>query len=171
MKILLFTTPPRRVVADLVAHFSMDSSLANADFGGDFPTRVLCAPEAEFPASLHYMFFPRGAKQQFHWHPGGRHLLVLGDCDLHIRSNTCDANTDPNHSCALDVVPAHTLAVIRFPARTWHEFSAPGKDGAGVVAFSFHDTDDLISTSPNLMEELTTFWKEEKALEGSADAA
>jgi hypothetical protein len=170
MKILLFTSPPERAVAALVAHFSMDTSLANADFGGDFPTRVLCAPEEEFPASLHYMFFPRGAKQQFHWHPGGRHLLVLGDSDLHIRSNTCDADTDPNQGCVLDIIPAYTLAIIRFPARTWHEFSAPSEHGTGVVAFSFHDTDDLISTSPTLMEELTTFWKDNRALEGSTDA-
>jgi len=147
------------VVAGIVNRFAENNAmLADACFGPDQPTKMIFAPETGFPASLHYMFFPRGSCQQFHWHPGGRHLLVLGDTDLRIRFNNCDERTNPNDGASTRNILRHTLAAVRFEAKVWHEFSAPSESGTGVIAFSFHDTDDLISTSPTLMEELTVFW-------------
>ena len=161
MNVLRFTTLPEPAATALVAHFADHSdTLADTTFGGTIPTRVLFAPERWFPASLHYMFFPQGTCQRFHWHPGGRHLLILGDTQLMIRFSSCGESEDPHLSPQTELIEPATLAFVRFPAGAWHEFSAPSDQGSGIVAFSFHDADDLISSAANLMDELTTFWPE-----------
>jgi len=159
VNILRFTSLPKPAATALVAHFVDHSDiLADATFGESIPTRVLFAPERHFAASLHYMFFPQGTCQRFHWHPGGRHLLILGDTQLMIRFSSCGESEDPHLSAQTELIEANTMAFVRFPAGTWHEFSAPSDQGSGIIAFSFHDADDLISSASNLMDELTTFW-------------
>lgn len=161
VNVLRFTTLPKPAATALVAHFADNSHiLTDATFGETIPTRVLFAPEPCFAASLHYMFFPQGTRQRFHWHPGGRHLLILGDTELLIRYSSCSKSEDPHLSAQTELIEATTMAFVRFPAETWHEFSAPSDQGSGIIAFSFHDADDLISSGPNLMDELTTFWPE-----------
>lgn len=159
MRIAALTSLPADAAEALVRHFSDHTdAIADARFGEDVPTKMIFAPERSFPASLHYMFFPRGTCQDFHWHPGGRHLVVLGDTPLTVRTNDCDTDTDPYENATSHEVPAFTVAAIRFGAETWHEFSSCGESGLGIVAFTFHDSDDLISASVTLMEDLTTFW-------------
>jgi hypothetical protein len=159
------------VVRGVVRHFAeSNGTLADAFFGGDIPTKMIFAPEISFPASLHYMFFPRGTVQEFHWHPGGRHLVVLGDTELTIRFNGCDEATNPYTNPTTRRVRPNTWTAIRFPSHTWHEFSSTSAAGTGIVAFSFHDTDDLISSSPRLMQELSTFWHSDSFQPGTAGA-
>jgi hypothetical protein len=161
---LMFTKIPAVVAGPWVAHFAgRAGKLATACFDGTIPTRMLFAPDPLLAASLHWMFFPRGEHQRFHWHPGGRHLLVLGDTPLTIHHSTCAPGEDPEEHATITRVPAHTFAAIRFHAGVWHRFSSTGTSGSGVIAFSFHDTDDVVSTSASLMEELTTYRTEPTA--------
>lgn len=161
MQIVKFARLDSSTASAFVQQMKSDSEhLVDAEFNG-LPTRVLFAPEPRFPASLHYLFLPSGKTQQFHRHPGGRHLLVLGDTLLRVRHSNCDENDDPRASCVESVIEANTLAVIRFPKNHWHEFSTPQTTGVGVIAFTFHDMDDLISDRADLMKELTIFWKDE----------
>lgn len=154
----IITLHPAAVTSILAEVQDQTSTLTDTFFGEATPTRMLFAPESGFPASLHYMFFARGSRQQFHWHPGGRHLVILGDTALTIRTNPCDTRVNPYDSPVVHAIAPYTLAAIRLAGHTWHEFSACDEDGTGIVAFSFHDCDDLVSTSPTLMDELTTFW-------------
>jgi len=159
MKMETLLTVEPSVINELVASFAQhNDELADARFNENVPVRMIFAPESGFPASLHYMFFTRGVRQDFHWHPGGRHLLVFGDTELTVRYNTCSTDTNPYLEPITLTVSTGTMASIRFPARTWHEFSAQSDEGTAVIAFSFHDTDDIVSSSPTLMEELTTYW-------------
>ncbi len=158
MKIVKLATLSLDLVTRFVSELSERTNTPHAAKFDSLPTRMIFPPERGFPSSLHYMWFPRGSCQRFHWHPGGRHLIVCGDTELQIRHNSLPETGDPNVDPTTDVIEPGVVAVIRFPSLFWHEFSTPSASGIGVVAFSFHDKDDLISTSLGLMEELTTFF-------------
>ncbi len=125
----------------------------------DLPTSVIYSPESAFPASMHCMYFPPGREQRFHWHPGGRHLIIMGDIAIDIDHSSKGLDDDPSEEYSTLTLDRLALHVVRFSAHTWHRFRTAGGSGAGVVAFSFHDRDDLVSGGDNLMEELTEFFR------------
>lgn len=132
-----------------------------AAFDG-FPTAMLFPPMRPFLGSLHYMFFPPRAEQQFHHHPGVRYLVLLGDVAMHVHYSRSDVAEDPHLEEEVVTLHPHTLTAVRFPSRFWHSFRTASDTGRGVMAFSFHEDDDMppgTVAQAALMEEETTFWE------------
>jgi len=126
----------------------------------DLPTLMLLQPKENLQSSFHYMHFPPNKKQIFHYHPSARYLLVLGDVDMHIHYNKCDLDSNPYNDFTTLTLPAFTLGIVRYEANVWHYFeSSKGENKRGIVAFTFHDQDDIEEIHDNLMEELTFFYK------------
>ena len=127
----------------------------------NLPTAMLFRPNSDHEGSFHYMFFPTPAGQRFHYHPGARYLILIGDVETHVDYSYAPTNEDPKLSSQRIVIPSHTFQVIRFKPCLWHRFETNDNDGLGVVAFSFHGKDDVAdgSISDNLMEEVTFFWE------------
>lgn len=125
------------------------------------PVKVLFAPEQDFPASLHYMFFPAGGFQRFHHHPDGRHLVLLGDTPLRIRHSLAPPDEEPFASVVTTEIPAGQLTIVRSKPLAWHEFSAPKREvGTGIIAFSFHDKDSNTNHILNMLMRDTVFFDE-----------
>ena len=125
-----------------------------SSFAGQ-PTNVLFRPEASFPASMHFMYFPPGFTQPLHTHEGGRHLIILGGCDMTIATSVRDYR-----------IPRFCLGMVRFPSGFVHAFSADTNGGLGCAAFSFHENDGddkELAERDDLMEILTTFVGGERA--------
>ena len=137
-----------------------DPTLPLTTFSG-FPTAMLFRPTVTQPGSLHYMFFPAKARQDFHYHPGGRYILLVGDVDVHVHHSTAAVNVDPRAEEQKLVVPAGTFAAIRMPAEMWHCFETKSDTGAGVFAITFHDDDEVDpnAVDDDLMEEATFYWR------------
>jgi len=127
-----------------------------------FPAAMLFRPDTTHVGSLHYMFFPPQACQRFHYHPGGRYVVLLGDVDMHIHYSTVDCESNPLDAAETLVVPALTFAAVRFPAFFWHCFETKSESGSGVLALAFHDDDQVDDDAPpvddDLMEEQTVYW-------------
>lgn len=136
-----------------------DPGLPMTSFNG-FPTAMLLRPTAEQPGSLHYMFFPARASQEFHRHPGGRYILLVGDVPMHVHYSEAPPKENPADSCETLVIPARTFAGIRMPPEMWHRFETSSETGAGVFAITFHDDDEVDPTAvqDDLMEEATFYW-------------
>ena len=129
----------------------------------NLPTAMLFRPNEEHEGSLHYMFFPPSASQQFHYHPSARYLLLLGDVDVHIHYSYASKDENPNLSAENILIPRYMFTAIRFNACLWHRFETKSESGSGVIAFSFHGNDyvgDTSAVADNLMEEVTFFWGE-----------
>src|SRR2546423_896676 len=94
-----------------------------------FPTAMIFPPPRPFLGSLHYMFFPPRAKQQFHHHPGVRYLVLLGDVPMHVHHSAADTTEDPHLMEAVLTLPPHTLNAVRFPACFWHSFRTASDTG------------------------------------------
>ena len=126
---------------------------------GNLPAAMLFAPNEQIRGSLHYMFFPPGKSQQFHYHPGDRYLVLVGDIDIRIKYSLAGPNDDPLLEAQEIVAPKNHICAMRFAANTWHMFSTLQEAGNGVVAFSFHGDDEISGDNlpGNLMEELTVF--------------
>jgi hypothetical protein len=137
-----------------------DPGLRLTTFNG-FPTAMLFRPTAEQPGSLHYMFFPAKARQEFHRHPGGRQILLVGDVDMHVHHSDAPLDANPLDDARMDVIPAGTFAAIRMPAEMWHCFETDDDSGSGVFAITFHDDDDVDpqAVDDDLMEEATVYWQ------------
>lgn len=166
MELHKLATFPKDVVDQMLqaARASQEAGDAPLDTFNGLPTLVVFRPTIEYPGSLHYMFFPPSAQQEFHYHPGERYLLLLGDVDLTIQHSNADIDTreNPGDTGSTVVLPACTAAAIRLKKETWHRFSTNGS-GIGVIAFTFHPDDGPESRSRalrGLMEELTVFWRE-----------
>lgn len=140
-----------------------------SSFSGQ-PTKVLFFPEIMFPASMHYMHFPPGSTQPFHHHPGGRHLIIIGDVDIAIRYCSTPEVLNPGQDAKLKNLPRLHIGLVRFPGRMLHSFSAEMNGSVGAVAISFHDNDGLRSGNPHLMEQLTIFWQRPEKIESGANA-
>ena len=140
------------------AHSSPSMPLTT--FNG-FPTAMLLRPTAEQPGSMHYMFFPARARQEFHYHPGGRYILLIGDVDMHVHHSGVGVAEDPTEAPETLVVNAGTFAAIRMKAETWHCFETKSDSGRGVFAITFHDDDEMdpSAVGDDLMEEATFYWR------------
>lgn len=164
MELRTLATFPKGIVDQMLhaANSSQEAGDTPLDTFNGLPTLVVFRPTADYPGSLHYMFFPPNAQQQFHYHPGERYLLLLGDVDLTIQHSTATITENPNDASTTTVLPACTAAAIRLKKETWHRFSTNGT-GIGVIAFTFHPDDGPESRDRalrGLMEELTVFWQE-----------
>jgi hypothetical protein len=127
-----------------------------------FPTAMLLRPDRTYPGSLHYMFFPARACQEFHYHPGERYLVLIGDVDMHVHNSGVGQREDPTETPETLVVPANTLVAVRFPAYFWHSFETKSDFGLGVLALTFHNDDEIDALSPvadDLMEDRTIYWQ------------
>lgn len=159
----LFSLPADAVAAVLasVEDTNADGSLPLVTFDG-FPTAMLFRPNEQFTGSLHYMFFPAEATQAFHYHPTSRYLLVLGDVDLTVLHSPSGPDANPNAHAIRAVIPAYSLTILRFPGQYWHSFRTAQPSGRGVMAFTFHENDEVADVSnvrDTLMEQETTFWQ------------
>lgn len=164
MELRKLATFPKHVVDQILdaAKTSQETGNTPLDTFNGLPTLVVFRPTGEYPGSLHYMFFPPNAEQQFHYHPGERYLLLLGDVDLTVQHSTAGIHENPYHASSTTVLPACTAAAIRLTKEMWHRFSTAGT-GIGVIAFTFHPDDGAESRDralQGLMEELTVFWRE-----------
>jgi len=140
-----------------------NSAWGMSTFNG-LPTAMLFRPNSEMEGSFHYMFFPSSAQQRFHYHPGSRYLVLLGDVDIHVHYSNVGKEECPYNDMNCIILPKHTLCVVRFKPYLWHRFETKDERGTGVMAFSFHGDDQLEDTeniTDDLMEELTTFWEKE----------
>lgn len=122
---------------------------------------MLFRPTVVQPGSLHYMFFPPKARQDFHYHPGGRYILLVGDVDMHVHHSPAAVDVDPQIAEEKLVVPAGTFAAIRMPPEMWHCFETDSDIGSGVFAITFHDDDEVDpgAVDDDLMEEATFYWR------------
>ena len=126
-----------------------------------FPTAMLFRPGEVHSGSMHYMFFPARGRQKFHYHPGARCVVLLGDVDMRIRFSTADRDANPESTAQTRTVPALTLTAVRFAPFLWHCFETADDAGVGVLGLTFHD-DDGVTDPPDitdeLMEDLTVYW-------------
>lgn len=126
-----------------------------------FPTAMVFRPDEMHSGSMHYMFFPAKGRQEFHYHPGSRCLVLLGDVDMRIHFSTAACDSNPQATAQTAVVPALTLTAIRFPPFLWHCFETTGDIGTGVLGLTFHDDDcirDTLAITDELMEDRTVYW-------------
>lgn len=162
MELITIATLPPPMTTDLLRALrnAQDTNSQLTTFN-NLPTAMLFAPTAQYGASLHYMFFPAIARQRFHYHPRPRYLLLLGDTSVHVHYSAVPVTANPHQSARTLTIPPFVLSALRFEGNFWHAFETTGDAAIGVVAFSFHDNDqvtDLSTVSDHLMEELTTFW-------------
>jgi hypothetical protein len=115
-----------------------------------FPTAMVFRPTRVHPGSLHYMFFPSRAAQTFHYHPGGRYLLLVGDVPMEVHHSEAGPEENPYDSEETVVLPPFVISGIRFPAQYWHSFQTLHDDD---------DIDDPDTVADDLMEEKTVFWE------------
>lgn len=126
----------------------------------ELPAAMIFPPAARHSGSLHVMYFPTPCGQRFHYHPGDRCLLLVGDVEVRVQHSEAGVESNPQPSSNTLHLRPLVLHSVRFPAFLWHRFSTVSETGSGVLAFSFHGDDQIEETevvSPNLMEELTVF--------------
>lgn len=164
MEIRILTEQPLHAVREFVGRMKgIPQSDPNASTFSGLPTGVILPPTVQMDSSLHWMVFPPSSKQRFHYHPSSRYLIVLGDVDLKAHYSAASVDQNPHSDSRFCLIPALSLACIRFPGFYWHMFESADMDGLGIAAFSFHGKDDLEAlggTPANMMEELTVFWGE-----------
>ncbi|HEV7390783.1 MAG TPA: hypothetical protein VGO08_03995 [Burkholderiales bacterium] len=165
MELRELATFPPAIVDELLraARTAHERGDTPVDTFNGLPTLVVFRPTSDHPGSLHYMFFPPGAEQQYHYHPGERYLLLIGDIDVIIQHSGAGIGDNPHETSNRTVLQAYTAGAIRLKKETWHKFATSNARGIGVIAFTFHPDDGPESRElavSGLMEELTVFWQE-----------
>ena len=148
-------------VDDIIKSISLqeNDTFSSLDTFEGLPTSVVFSPlENLFSGSLHYMRFPSGKKQRYHYHPKSRYLFILGSCSMHFRYSTAGIEDNPLPKSQLNILKPYNLYALRFPANTWHQFSTAEEKEGCIIAFSFHEDDDGEVFRDGFMEELTFFY-------------